>query len=532
MPNILIKKETIDLTANSSVKEVTVFSDKALVKREMKINLLKNENTVVFKNLGLNIIEESIKVRVNDNSVNIISSTLVQNSLFFFKEDENDNLYNEIISSVKELIRISDEINIYSAENNIIHDLRNYIELIQNRIILEKDISIFKLKESLSFLEKRLSENSDKKINLEYTHKKLYELISNLKNKLEIIKNLDSKIQSNIEITLFSGKECEVIAEISYILPNAGWSAGYDMILDRKTNDIDFYYYGNIYQTTGENWDETDLILSTVVVDRSIEIPQIYPAYLSVTYQKRDKELVLDNKEIKEDLADSSPEEQDGQSDVQLTNEPDKKMIGHTFKIEKKSTIPSDGKYHKVVIISKRINGDICYETIPELMAYVYLKAVLKNNTGLPLLAGSISIYRNGCYTGRSKMKYTAPDDKIEISFGIDNDIKVKRVVHWNNFEKSKSIIDKNVREKGIKFILYNYTGVPQKVILKEGIYVSELNEVSVSIKPETTKDYIMDKDGIVKWEVSLTEDPLKLAEIMLVYKIDANRSFDIANFS
>jgi uncharacterized protein (TIGR02231 family) len=529
MPDLLINRDKIDFSTNSSAKEVVVFSDKALVKRTMECTLKRGENRIMFNNLGTDIIEDSIKVKTDPGDVRIISSSSVINNLYFFKAEENDKLYERMIENLKEIIRITDEKNINQVCSNIIRDLRNYIGCMQNNIILESEVSIHKLKESFAFLEKILKDNSVKMTELDDEALKIRERLEVLYSQIESVKHLDKKVQSNIEVTLFSENEYESIVEISYILPNVRWEAVYDSILlDR--NEIDFYYFGNITQWTGEDWVDAKLSLSTAVVENTMEIPLIYPVYLESVFQKRDKELVMDAKDIKSGFDKSSgPTEEEADGSGQVVAE--KKVISHIFNIEKPVTVPSDGMNHKVIIFNEKIKCDVYHETVPELMPHVYLKASFVNMTALPFLPGANSIYRNGSFMGRAVLKYVSHNEKADISFGIDDDIRIMRIVLLNAYEKSKNILDKNTWNKEIKFVFKNFSDVPKKVILKEGIYVSELNEVNVSIKPETTPGYKSDKDGIIVWEVDLDKEPTVFTEILLSYKMESQRNFDMNNF-
>ena len=65
MANLLIKKNNIDLSVNSKIKEITIYSNKAIISRHKKVKLNKGENTIYFNNLGMNIEEQSIKASLD-----------------------------------------------------------------------------------------------------------------------------------------------------------------------------------------------------------------------------------------------------------------------------------------------------------------------------------------------------------------------------------------------------------------------------------------------------------------------------------
>ena len=161
-------------------------------------------------------------------------------------------------------------------------------------------------------------------------------------------------------------------------------------------------------------------------------------------------------------------------------------------------------------------------------MEYVYLKAELSNNTGLPLLAGKNSIFRNGSFIGKGRLKYIASDEKFSISFGIDEDVRIKRIIMKDNYIPASGLNLKNKYNKELNFILNNYKKEKVKVKLKEGIFVSEINEVKIKINKDTTSGYKIDSDGIIEWMIELEPDPLIYKKIILDYQIESSKSFDL----
>ena len=202
MANLLIKKNNIDLSINSKIKEITIYSNKAIISRHKKVKLNKGENTIYFNNLGMNIEEQSIKASLDLKNAKIASTSLQQNHLYFFKEDEHEKTYNELIQNLKKIIELIDIKSINALENIILQDLKEYIQDTLNNILLEKDISITKLKESLDFILTRLNENSLNINKINNDIQKINEILDIQKNKLQKIRALDQKIQNIIEVII------------------------------------------------------------------------------------------------------------------------------------------------------------------------------------------------------------------------------------------------------------------------------------------------------------------------------------------
>jgi uncharacterized protein (TIGR02231 family) len=180
------------------------------------------------------------------------------------------------------------------------------------------------------------------------------------------------------------------------------------------------------------------------------------------------------------------------------------------------------------LIVKALLPGSLFYETIPQLAEFVYLKAKLENTLAFPLLPGSVLVFRNESYMGKSAIKYTAPGEPFCLSFGIDDDLKVRRIEHANITRPAKGLSNKNTREWEYHYILYNYKKIPERVSLCEGIYVSELKEVNVTICDDTTEGYSVDPDGILSWESGLSPDPFDHKKYILRYTITAPKDFNL----
>lgn len=535
MANILIKKQKIDLTTNSKTCQVTIFSDRAQVTRSQQVQLKQGENTVVFTNLGTGIVEQTIKPAVKSKALKITSTTLENHTLYFFKQAEHQKKYNQIISSLKEIITILDRKTAFALENHLISDLRNYIKSALNDIILEQDISIPRLKQALQFLDKLIQDNATQVLDLNEQYYKLDEQLTILKQELAVIRELDKRIQNNIVVTIMADKTQQVEVKVSYIITGASWKTSYDAVLDTDTGNVELSYFGEVVQKTGEQWQDVKVVLSTTVSEESIEIPKLYPVYLDGYTEKHKRDVVVERKvtkelkdegeeeELDEDISTATPE---AERDQRVAIE--KKAATYTFSINKPSTIPPDGRYHRLLILKENYKADTFYETVPEMLEYVYLKATIKNNTDMPLLPGRVMVYRNGSYMGRSKLDYIAPSEEFAISFGIDEDLRVKRIVMRSYYEKAKGLNLKNLREYKYKYLLFNYKGQATTVKLKEIVHVSEISKVKVKIEEDTTKGYELNDDGILCWQAKLPSKQSGYKQYILHYTIQSPRSFSL----
>lgn len=536
MANILINKEDFKFEINSSVKSVTIFSDRAEVTRSMKANIKKGIANITFLNLGINIDSNTIRAQVNNNNIKILSNSVETNILYFFKEKENQKIFEEIITELKNFIKLEDDKFISSLENSLIFDLRDYIQLSMNELILDSDNSLTKLKEALTFLEQKINENSGSIIALNGSLNSLREKLDIYKMKLDKIRSMDKRVQNNIIVTVESQDDCEIEVEVNYTLTGVCWRSTYDASLDTDRSIVTLSYFGEVAQSTGEDWNDCRFILSTAIVDRDIEIPKLYPFTLSGYPEKREKNIKVQEEVYKELEEEDKDEDFGGKPEPDLEPNKDirvssaKKGVSHSFVVEKPATIISDGLYHKLPIVKTDFKAELFYETVPELMEYVYQKANVENSLSIPFLPGTVMIYRSKSYMGRSQLKYIAPSEKFALSFGIDDDVRIKRIVHLNRYIEPSNVFAKKQREFKFVYVLNNYKKDEVSVKIKESIHKSEIKEISVDIKEDATTGYDLNNEGILTWDVLLAPDSFKPIEVVLHYIISSGKSFPLEN--
>jgi len=523
---------TVDAGA---VVAVTVFRDRALVMRRLTTDLQAGENIVRFSGLGSGIFEESIRPRFTAGAVTLSAVTLEHKLLWQYRSEEHQRVWLAARNLVMQHAEILDNKVVFGLENRIISELREYLQLSLNSILLEQEISITKLKEALLFLEQRNVQNTGKLIALDQDYVQLDRDMALIQEQLSAISRLDQREENSIAVTLESTEQTSIDLEVSYLIPGASWRPEYDCVLDQVAATLVVKYCGAIQQTTGEAWENAAISLSTAAPELSPQIPEVYPLSVSSVYQKRSRNIVVEGQAV-QDLGESIPEaamdSEDwdaGSGQTVLADEPSQATVAAVFPVLAGANIASDGLWHRVVIFEQSFVPQTTYECVPELLEYVYVKAAFTNNSGFPLLAGVNNLYRNGSYVGQSMLDYAAAGEKVQLSFGIDDDIRVKRNVLADYHEPSQNVLAKNQFHKYFEFVLSNFKSVELVLVLKEAVYVSDLKELEIVMHEDTTPGYTMDKAGIISWICTVPPASTCAQACVLRYRIESPRNFDLS---
>jgi uncharacterized protein (TIGR02231 family) len=188
--------------------------------------------------------------------------------------------------------------------------------------------------------------------------------------------------------------------------------------------------------------------------------------------------------------------------------------------------VTGDGTPARLLVARTRLTGQVRYRSVPKLMPFVFRVAEVTNTAPFPLLPGPVDAFRKGDFLGRYGIERTAVGDRLTLTFGVEESMKVKRTV-----------VEEVQREEGLfggmrhhrfqyKLEVGNYAGRPEELELTEQLPVSELDDVKVVLDPKTTGGYAQQKDdGQLVWRLKLS--PGEKRTLTLAFRIEAPASYE-----
>jgi hypothetical protein len=276
----LYSNEIDTLKLTSEIKDVTVFFDGAQITREVKITVLKGKHLFVLENLPAEINPQSIQID-NNQKGEILS---VKHELVYPTEKSKTvSEYEEKIKLQKiKLQEITNEISVYNLEEKI---------LLDNSILNKKDegTSIMEIKEASAFYRTKLNEIRHNKLKLTVEMDLVKENIKNLYLELNKKVSHEQKTSSKIVFSFDSKTQIDANFKITYYVASAGWTPLYDFRVTDINEPLNLVYNANIFQSTGEDWNNIMLILSTNRPSLSNLKPELEPWFVgrNNNYQKK-----------------------------------------------------------------------------------------------------------------------------------------------------------------------------------------------------------------------------------------------------
>ncbi len=250
----LYGNEVDTLVVNSKIKDVTVFFDGAQISREVEVNVTKGKHLLVIEKLPVEINPQSIQINNNEQG-EILS---VKHDLTY--PETNSEIAQKYEEKIKqEEVRfkeITNKINVYKTEEKILLDNSTFNNKNEGTTIAE-------IKEASLFYREKLNEIKQNQLKLslelDLVKKKIKDLYKEQNKALSVV----NKTYSRISFVIESETTINSNFSVSYYVVSAGWTPLYDFRVNNINKPLNIVYNANIHQSTGEDWNNVNLTLST-----------------------------------------------------------------------------------------------------------------------------------------------------------------------------------------------------------------------------------------------------------------------------
>lgn len=318
-----------------------------------------------------------------------------------------------------------------------------------------------------------------------------------------------SKLEVRIDLAIAAATRTTL--RVTYAVRNARWTPLYDARLDTGAKDrkaaLELVRRAEITQTTGEDWSNVALGVSTVRTARGGNAPDLNS--LIVQYPQVPRPLaegaVSDFARPRSMPAPMAlaPEQAAKRADEQ---EATVEVGGFqtTFKIPGRVSVGASEGAKSLRISTATIAPDLVIRSAPVLDPTAFLEASFKQSEDAPLLPGRVAIYRDGMFVGRGKMAAASKDETIRLGFGADDKVKIERAVIKRNEGSAGLIVTTSkTDERSFKTSVRNGHDFPIRIAIEDQLPVSENEDIQVEMLPSATPPTatnVRDRRGVLEW--------------------------------
>lgn len=439
-----------ELTINAPVSVVTLLEDRAQVRRMGKVNLSQGLWRVSVEQVAPVLSDKSLRAEfVGDYPGTRIDDVRVRRKMLVKEADrpaEVQALESELRSLRQALSNITEDRqqleSSFEQVNTIL--VKGLQELPVDAVWGQLDPKSWR--EQLSTLFKQLRELRAEILSSYHTQTHLSQQINDLIAKANALSRPDRVYAAHIEADLMIPQDGEYEIAFDYVVPNAMWRPWHQarLLLEDKPT-VSFRVDGCVWQRTGEDWTDVDLVFSTARASLGTEPPVLADDLLNV--QEKSKEIVIQarNQTIQTTGlgagATSAPTETP--ATVEVPGVDDGGEV-RNLRSATKATIPSDGRPYRVPIFSFSSDGSVEYILMPEVACQVILKSEQINTATFPILAGPVDLVRSTEFVGKTSVGFIAPGEKFALGWGPDAAMRVQRTTTQKRKQDHLTIVNLN----------------------------------------------------------------------------------------
>ncbi|MFO1168644.1 MAG: mucoidy inhibitor MuiA family protein [Rhodoblastus sp.] len=340
----------------------------------------------------------------------------------------------------------------------------------------------------------------------------------------------------DITIALDAAGATKAKFTVAYRVSGASWRPAYDAKLDTggagRKPSLELVRRAQIVQRTGEDWGDVTLAVSTTRALRGSQAPEVQPERIAfweppvpmaAGMARREAQPMMksaDSARVNEVAAApaSAP------PPVQATEQQSVLQADAwqaNFVVPGRISVPADGATKNFALGSKRYEPSLIIKTSPALDPTAYLEAHLDNAEEAPLLAGPVSVQRDGAFVGQGMIATVAPGDGFDLGFGADDRVTVARAPIKRKENEPTWYNQTKIDQRDYKTVVKNLHDFPVKAVVVDRIPFSENSAITVEQLSQTTpptEKQVGDKRGVMSWTFDLK--PQEQKEIRVAWRM------------
>jgi len=522
---LAIAQKPIFTTAKTTA--VTVYFSSAEISQTTSALLPKGTSEIVVKNVADYLNENTLQIGASAN-VTVLSAQFTTNYVSEYDAGEKSAISKNVRDSIALVEKtIKKATNAMDAEAKVIE----LLDKNQQVYGANSGLSVAELTKMVEYYKMKRAESGNLYDALEDKIKRLNELLSGLKNRLDVnLKNEEKTSKGKLVLQIMNDVAGNVAFEISYLSNAASWEPFYDLRANSVSEPIDMTYKARVVQSTGIDWKKVKLSLSSGNPNQNNQAPQLNPWFLRYQNDYKEVELRDGDKKMEEVVVTNQGIRKDKKSlgylNAVVGAEISENQLNVSFDIPLPYDILSNGKAHSVALDQIKLPATYKYFAAPKAEKDAFLLAEVNDYGKYNLLPGEANVIFENMHVGKTFIDPNQTADTLRLSMGRDRKIAITR----------EKVIDKS----GTKFLsakkeqtfTYDITVRNNKkeavaILLQDQYPISTDKETEVEFK-ESDNAKQNPETGLLSWNLNLK--PGESKKLRISYKIRSPKDKVIEN--
>lgn len=518
------------VASDTEVARVTFFEDRAEVTRALRVKLPEGRSRLSARGLTLLVDDRTLACRVAEGEASVVASS-VRRSVEDVTEASAEAiaaLEAEHQAARARLARLDREIPAVNADGKRASAMMQLWAETAARVPSRAEGAVEELSRAYDELDARTTACLDELGRLRTEREEAQAELARVEQRLAQARAKKPRYEASAEIEVLARAEGEIAIEIVYRTPCALWRPEHHARLVRKDGkaEIVLTTYATVWQRTGEDWRDVSCRFSTARPAQSATPPLLTDDVLA-TRRKTElerKQLVVEAREQAIAVAGVGR----GTRDVDEMPGVDDGGEAQWLSGRAPATIPSDGRPVRIEVGERTFAAEVARVAWPERSAAAHLRATATLPGPGPLLAGPVTLAREGEVVGRARVGFVGPGDTFELGFGVDDGLRVRR--QTSEQRKTTVVTGTQHVERKVKVFVSNTSDESRALTVVERVPVSEVEDVLVDV--ERGEGARVDGDGLARFEIDVPARGTR--ELVLRYSLEAKSnvvlptSFDV----
>lgn len=528
------------LPVDSRISAVTVYTDRAVVTRAATVELTGGTIELTFANLPQTLDERSLQVSGRGTAQALILDVSARQTYVDFTPNARVKELEDLLRSLARQMRgLDDRSGVLQAQIAMLDRMEAALFAPPTKDVPRPDLAEFT--KSLAYLTEQKAKIAGDRADLDDERTDLQAKIDAAQAQLNELRGAGGRGFKTVTVRVAAQQPGNLDVALSYTVPGASWSPSYDARVLSGERAVALGYFGLVRQSTGEDWKDVALTLSTARPGLGGAAPVLVPWNLDVIdlvalrqnemeaarAKMSRREMAMPAAVNMQTLTGNAPPPPERFDAVGASATVEAGATSASFRIATTSSVPSDNSPQKVPIMAAKLNAQPEYLTVPKRQATAYLTAKVYNNTEFPLLAGAMNVFLDGTFVATSSLRTVMAGEKFDLALGADEGISVKHK-RVNKFTEDTGLTNSGKRITYEYLItVQNNKKTPERVIVADQVPLPRHEKIVVKVLAPDAKEVKPTDEGTLKWTLELK--PAEKRELTIKFTVDYPKDVDVS---
>lgn len=497
---------------DGDVTAATIYPSAASVTREIEFDVPEGQHELLVELSGANIDPNSVRLSGAAQGSVVLRGVDVRNVQKLADTGDRRRELEEQIEQLNiELSSIAQRRTVADAQAQLVTNLVNTIPTVfsgeSENVPLPDAAEILSVLDTVGQAQAKVVET---RLALQTEERTAREQIEALQVELNQLPSRRNVLEAVIRIS--ADADTNGTLALSYLTNAVRWAPSYDLALDTLSDQptLQIRSQAAITQSTGEDWTDVSLVLSTARPSGATEAGTLPSEQVSFLPPRPAPEPMARTK-TRGGLALEGMVAADAAAPMMVSEEvANAEFAGYraTFSLPGTNDLASSNGTRTVLIA--QVDVDVSLETraTPLLSTEAFLHAAGEVPDGLTILPGDASLTRDGDLVGRTFLPRLAVGANFDIGFGADDSVTVERIVADRSTGETGIITSSNRDRTAVTLSVTNLGDQPRTIRLVDRVPFAEADDIEIETTfpngatPDETD--VDGRRGVLAWTFDL----------------------------